>query len=95
MERLSGKTREVTSVLVAQSYFQNPDTVLLAYSRNFPDGLCGGPLAFAMQAPLLLVNVNQEAAAAGYVAENGVGTGYIMGGTAAVSNQSVRAVFAR
>ena len=95
VERLSGKTREVTSVLVAQSYFQSPDTVLLAYSRNFPDGLCGGPLAFAMQAPLLLVNVNQEAAAAGYVAENGVGTGYIMGGTAAVSNQSVRAVFAR
>ena len=93
VKRLSGKTREVTSVLVAKSYFNAPDTALLAYSRNFPDGLCGGPLAYAMKAPLLLVNTNQESAAADYVAENAIKTGYIMGGSAAVSDESVQAVF--
>ncbi len=91
--RLKGSGREATSVEVAKKFFTAPDAVLLAYSRNFPDGLCGGPLAYAMKAPLLLVNVKQEAVATDYVNQNSIQTGYILGGTSVVSDDTARTVF--
>lgn len=94
VERVCGKTREATSVAVAERYFENPDRIVLAYSRNFPDGLCGGPLAYALGAPLILTNAGQEGAAAEYVAENGITKGVILGGTAAISENSAKIVFA-
>ena len=93
VDRIYGNGREATSVKVAERYFGKPDCVLIAYSRNFPDGLCGGPLAHAMKAPLLLVNANKEADAADYVAVNSIRKGIILGGTAAVSEDVVRVVF--
>ncbi len=91
--RLKGSGREATSVEVAKKFFTDPDTALLAYSRNFPDGLCGGPLAYAMGAPLLLVNAGKEADANGYVNQNGIQTGYILGGTGVISDDTARTVF--
>ncbi len=97
--RLNGKNRYETSVLVAERFFnedfdmQTPETVFLANGGNFPDGLCGGPLAHAYGAPLLLVYPREEAAAAGYVKANGIAGGAVMGGTAVVSEASVAAVF--
>ena len=85
VSRLYGDSREETSVKVAMRYFDSPAYALVAYSRNFPDGLCGGSLAHAMNAPLLLVNKKTESAAAAYVAELGIARGAILGGTAAVS----------
>ena len=93
-ERIYGNSREETSVAIAERYFRDPDCVLIAYSRNFPDGLCGGPLANAMNAPLLLINSKKEAPAAGYVDENGITKGIVLGGTAAVSDASVEIIFA-
>jgi len=93
VSRLYGNSREETSVKVAMRYFDSPAYALVAYSRNFPDGLCGGPLAHAMGAPLLLVNKKAESAAAAYVAEVGIARGAILGGTAAVSDASGRIVF--
>ena len=93
VSRLYGSSREVTSANVAQRYFGTPERVLLAYSRNFPDGLCGGPLAHALGAPLLLINKNNESAAAEYVAAKHIGKGAILGGTAAVSDASGMIVF--
>lgn len=94
VSRISGSSREYTSVLVAKKYFGNPQSVVLAYSRNFPDGLCGGPLAYALGAPLLLTNVGAEAAAASYVAENAISGGMALGGTSALSNDTVATVLA-
>ena len=91
--RVFGNSREETSVKVAETYFDAPDYVLLAFSRGFPDGLCGGPLAHAMNAPLLLINAGKEADAAAYVKDNGVTSGAILGGTAVVSEASGRIVF--
>ena len=93
VNRVYGQTREETAVAIANRYFDDPDRVLIAYSRNFPDGLCGGPLAYAMKAPLLLVNKKTETAAANYVAENSITKGFILGGTAAVSDDSVAIIF--
>ena len=93
VDRVSGATREETSVKVAERYFSDPDRVVVAYSRNFPDGLCAGPLAYAMGAPLLLTNAGAEAAAKTYVETNGITKGLILGGTASVSDETVRTIF--
>ena len=92
--RISGSTREETSVKIAEAYFEDPECVFVAYSRNFPDGLCGGPLAYAMNAPLLLVNAGKEEFAAAYVAEEGIAVGYVLGGTAVLTDETVKTVFA-
>lgn len=94
VERISGNTREETSVKVAERYFENPDRIVLAYSRNFPDGLCGGPLAHVLGAPLILTNAGQEGPAAEYVAKYGITKGAILGGSAALTDETVSRVFA-
>ena len=91
--RVSGDSREETSAALAQRYFTAPDYAVLAYSRNFPDGLCGGPLAYALGAPLLLTNSGAEAAAAEYVAEKGITKGVILGGPNSVSDATANLVF--
>ncbi|MDD5823014.1 MAG: cell wall-binding repeat-containing protein [Firmicutes bacterium] len=54
-ERIAGATRYQTSTLIAKKFFSNPSSVVLAYGKNFPDGLSGGPLALQLNAPLILV----------------------------------------
>ena len=92
-ERISGKTRHNTSVLIAQKYFTNADAALITYSQNFPDGLAGGPLAYALGAPLLLTNAGQEAIANEYIAAESIESGYVLGGDSAVSDETARKVF--
>ena len=92
-ERISGKARHNTSVLIAQKYFRNPDNALITYAWNFPDGLAGGPLAYAMGAPLLLTNAGQEAIANEYIAAEGIENGYVLGGDSAVSDSTAQKVF--
>ena len=92
-ERISGKTRHNTSVLIAQKYFHDADTALITYAKNFPDGLAGGPLAYAMGAPLLLTNAGQEAIAHEYIAAESIENGYVLGGDSAVSDETARKVF--
>jgi len=94
VDRVWGNTREETSVKVAERYFENPDRIVLAYSRNFPDGLCGGPLAHALGAPLILTNTRAEGTAADYVAANGITKGAVLGGTAVLSDETIAEVFA-
>ena len=94
VDRVYGNTREETSVKVAERYFENPDRIVLAYSRNFPDGLCGGPLAHALGAPLILTNTGAEGTAADYVAANGITKGVVLGGTAVLSDKTIAEVFA-
>ena len=93
VDRVSGATREETSVAVAQRFFDAPAYVFVAFSRNFPDGLCAGPLAQAMNAPLLLTNVGNEEPAAEYIAANGIVNGYVMGGSSVLSDETVAIVF--
>ena len=94
VERLAGANRLETSVLVAEKYFDAPETAVLAYAWNYPDGLCGGSLAYALKAPLILTMANYEDAAIAYAAENGIWGGYILGGVGLVSDDIVRDIFA-
>ena len=93
VDRIFGNSREETAVAIAERYFSDPDRVLVTFSRNFPDGLCGGPLAYAMKVPLLLVSTHKEYPAAEYVADHAIVKGIILGGTAAVSEDSVQNIF--
>lgn len=94
VQRIAGGSREETSVEVANAFCPGADEVALAYSKNFPDGLCGGPLAYAVGAPLLLTRSRYESFAADYVADNGCATGYVLGGTSVLSDAVVGTVFA-
>ena len=91
--RVSGKTRYETSVAVANTFFENVEKSVVASGKNFPDGLCGGPLAAAMNAPLILTADGKTDAAVGYVAENIAGAGFVLGGTGALADETVRTVF--
>ena len=94
VDRISGDSREETSAWFADRYFEAPEYAMVAYSRNFPDGLCGGPLAYAMGAPLLLTSAGNEDMAEAYVEYAGIIKGYVLGGAAAVKDESGRIIFA-
>lgn len=95
VRRIGGSNRYETSVLVAKAFFNAPTAAVLAYAQNFPDGLCGGPLAYSLDAPLILTATGKESAAAAYTAEAGIASGYILGGTSLISDASANRVFGR
>ncbi len=93
IERLAGANRFATSVMVAERFFEKPTNVVVAYAANFPDGLCGGPLAMSMGGPLLLTANNDAAITAAYTAENGICDGVVLGGPGLISDNAVRQIF--
>ena len=93
VERIGGNTRYETSVLIAKEFFPEATQAALAYAQNFPDGLSGGALAYAMKAPLVLTASGKEAAAAAYAKEQGIGSGVILGGSGLISDKTVRTIF--
>ena len=91
VERVKGADRFGTSVEIAKKFFgEDVEAVTFAYGWNYPDGLCGGPVAAAANAPVLLVHEGATEAAAEYAA--GVEAGYIFGGSGAVAEETVKAV---
>ena len=92
--RVFGDSRYDTSVEVAKAFCTNVDKAVVASGKNFPDGLCGGPLAAALNAPLVLTKDGGAGAAASYVAENGIASGYVLGGDGALADATVVEVFA-
>lgn len=90
--RLAGADRYATSVLVADAFFEAPDKAVLAIGNNFPDGLCGGPLAMTENAPLLLVQNGSEKSAEEYCGNVGVSGGYVLGGNGLISDATALTV---
>ncbi|MBQ3376624.1 MAG: cell wall-binding repeat-containing protein [Erysipelotrichaceae bacterium] len=86
--RISGANRYETSALIAREFFQGCSGVAIAFGGNFPDGLCGGPLAGRLNAPLLLVgeNESQYKYARKFVKDFHVDWGYAFGGSGVISN---------
>ena len=89
IERIGGATRFETSVLLAQKYFADAEQMVVAYGFEFADGLCGGTLANAIGAPIILATNEKTTAAAGLEIESG----YVLGGTARLLDRTVRTVF--
>ena len=91
--RVFGESRYDTSVEVAKTFCKDVDFAVVASGKNFPDGLCGGPLAAALNAPLVLTKDGGADAASTYVAENGIASGYVLGGEGALTDATVTEVF--
>ena len=89
--RVKGASRYGTSVAIARRYFTNPRAAVLAYAQGFPDGLCGGPLAIAMGAPLILTSNESSWDADDYV--YGIHAGAVTGGSGRISDDTVRNIF--
>ena len=93
--RIKGKTRYETSVKVADFFFYNPASAVVAYGHNFPDGLCGGPLAYYSNSPLILTRTADYSAAAGYISETGIDNAYVLGGASLVSDEAMNDMLAK
>ena len=78
---------------VARQFFPGAKTAALASSLSVPDGLSGGPVAYAVGGPLLLTREGKEAAANAYVQEKGILSGYVIGGSGSISDATANAVF--
>ncbi len=92
-KRLDGATRYETSALVAKEFFAKSEQALLVYGKNFPDGLSGGPLAYALGGSVLLVTDADKTAAEAYVQEAGVTAGAVLGGSGLLSDETVKDIF--
>jgi putative cell wall-binding protein len=93
VRRLAGSDRFETSVLVAQIFFEAPTSVVLAYAGNFPDGLCGGVLANAIGAPLILTMTHRDTLAASYARGMEINRGVVLGGDSLIADSTVRWIF--
>lgn len=90
IKRLKGSNRYATSIAVADEFFPgNVDTVVTANGMNFPDGLSGGPVAAAYDAPLILVTDKDYSHAVQQFAQKGAFQLVIMGGTGVISDDTV------
>ena len=89
--RVKGASRYETSVEIAKRYFATPEAMVLAYAQGFPDGLCGGPLALSVGAPLILTSNESLRAADDYI--ESIATGAVTGGTGRISDETVREIF--
>ena len=92
--RVFGKTRYETSVAVANTFFADVDAAVVASGKNFPDGLCGGPLAATMNSPLILTADGKTDAAEAYMADGEIISGYVLGGIDALGDEAVVDIFA-
>lgn len=91
--RIGGANRYETSVLVAERTGFYLDGAMAAYAKNFPDGLCGGPLAYYLGVPMILTATGKESVAVQYANTYGTCYGYVLGGPGLISDQTAVNIF--
>ena len=90
--RVGGSNRFETSVLVAKRYFKNPPTMAVAYGLNYPDGLCGGPLAMQYSCPLILTVSANVTAAKDYAKQIKATTTVTFGGPSLITDEALKTI---
>jgi len=91
ISRISGSDRFATAAEIAGAGFDSADTVVLASGRSYPDALAGVPLAYALNAPIMLVDTNSiPSSTMDQIRSLGASNVYILGGNAAVSSSVER-----
>ena len=87
---IGGADRYETSYLVAEKFYGGSTKgVVLTSGKVFPDGLVAGPIAMRKGYPVLLVSNDSYNQANKFVSGNKIGNAVIMGGTGAVSSDTV------
>ncbi|OFW64218.1 MAG: hypothetical protein A2135_08470 [Actinobacteria bacterium RBG_16_67_15] len=89
--RISGANRYETAVAISQDAFDSGSSrVYVATGLNFPDGLAGAAAAGWWGAPILLVpGATVPGSVGAEITRLGTGQVFVLGGTAAVTNQVV------
>ncbi|MBQ9593219.1 MAG: cell wall-binding repeat-containing protein, partial [Lachnospiraceae bacterium] len=91
-ERIAGSTRYRTSAILAERYFPNAWSIVLATGQDYPDGLCGGPLGALRGAPIVLTRAGQEKAARDYASVHRIQAGVVLGGPKIISDEMARSI---
>ncbi|TYS17671.1 hypothetical protein FZC78_07365 [Rossellomorea vietnamensis] len=87
VNRISGEDRYQTAIEVSKKGWDSAETVVIARGDEFPDALSGAPLAYKLDAPILLTGngfMSQEVR--NEIKRLGAKKAVILGGTGAVSN---------
>jgi putative cell wall-binding protein len=89
VNRISGETRYDTATNIANEGWEDgASEIVLATGRDFPDALAAGPLAYNLNAPILLTTKDAlPASVIKFIQDKGVSKVTIIGGTEAVSPQ--------
>ncbi|MBE6124977.1 MAG: cell wall-binding repeat-containing protein [Erysipelotrichaceae bacterium] len=95
VKRIQGDNRYETSTKIAEQFFKDADTILLAVGDNFPDGLCGGALAYQLHAPVVLVKDGRADYAKKFVKNNGIEKAVVLGGENALKKALVNEILGR
>ena len=66
VSRIGGKNGDEVSANVGKTYFKDAKEIFIATMDNYPDGLCGGPLAISAKGPIILVNGSVNASSVNY-----------------------------
>ncbi|MBQ3375336.1 MAG: BspA family leucine-rich repeat surface protein [Erysipelotrichaceae bacterium] len=90
VDRIAGATRFETSQMIAERFFPQADTAVIAYSHDFPDGLCGGPLAYRLNGPVILTRPRNASTAKSYIKKNSIHSAVVMGGMARLDDSVVK-----
>ena len=88
MVRIGGTDRFDTANRIAAQGWTTSQAVVLASAASYPDALAGAPLAYALDAPVLLVQGSKiDSRVMDQIQSLGATKIYILGGTAAVSEK--------
>ncbi len=93
VERISGENRYDTSVKIARYFYSDPDSAIVVYGRNFPDGLFAGPLSKLLDIPIILTARSASSSVTDYMHDYGITSGYVLGGPALIPDSTVRKIF--
>lgn len=86
-KRLFGDNRYETAVAISQDGWDNANTVVLARGDSYADALAGVPLAYHLNAPILLTPTNSlNSATAAEILRLNADKVLLLGGTAAISD---------
>ena len=89
-ERLGGKDRYETALIIAKRFNTSSDGVAIATGKDYPDALAGAAYAAKKNVPILLVNYNKMAdSVREYISEKKFAETYIFGGPGAVADELI------
>ncbi len=93
VERVAGGSRTQTAVAISKKAFRTTSTVILADGNGYADSLAGVPLAYALNAPILLVrNSRLDADTIAEIQRLGANKVIILGGELAINKDVVTAL---
>ena len=91
--RIGGTTRWETTRMIAQKFRTSANNIVISYGLDFKDGLIASPLAYALNAPLVLASSNKTYQAKLYVQKQNLSSAYVVGPAEWISDEAIGKIF--